>query len=193
MITEDQLEQLAIQWFQDTGWNYVHGAVIAPEGVAAEREVLRTLTPALSQRAREKEGRVAEVRRRVASPGQAMYVVTKQGFRRERGEPLNKERRYPIALTMRGPWERVLPRIMGFPWTSADGLPWGHPEFASRDLPSLQMQASGFRRSLLEMPRWGGRKRGPTIKPDLMVRSGVGVRATCKDCLQDRLERNQKP
>ena len=21
MITEDQLEQLAIQWFQDTGWN----------------------------------------------------------------------------------------------------------------------------------------------------------------------------
>ena len=38
MITEDQLEQLAIQWFQDTGWNYVHGAVIAPEGGAAERE-----------------------------------------------------------------------------------------------------------------------------------------------------------
>jgi type I restriction enzyme, R subunit len=35
MITEDQLEHLAIQWFQDTGWNYVHGAVIAPEGVAA--------------------------------------------------------------------------------------------------------------------------------------------------------------
>ena len=27
MITEDPLEQLAIQWFQDTGWNYVHGAV----------------------------------------------------------------------------------------------------------------------------------------------------------------------
>ena len=38
MITEDQLEHLAIQWFQDTGWNHVHGAVIAPEGVAAERE-----------------------------------------------------------------------------------------------------------------------------------------------------------
>jgi hypothetical protein len=31
MITEDPLEQLAIQWFQDTGWNYVHGAVNAPE------------------------------------------------------------------------------------------------------------------------------------------------------------------
>ncbi len=29
MITEDQLELLAIQWFQETGWSYVHGAVIA--------------------------------------------------------------------------------------------------------------------------------------------------------------------
>ena len=25
MITEDQLEQLAISWFQDTGWGYAHG------------------------------------------------------------------------------------------------------------------------------------------------------------------------
>ena len=38
MITEDQLEQLAIQWFQDTGWSYVNGKVISPEGEAAERE-----------------------------------------------------------------------------------------------------------------------------------------------------------
>lgn len=43
MITEDQVEQLAIQWFQDTGWNYVHGAEIAPEGVAAEREDRRNI------------------------------------------------------------------------------------------------------------------------------------------------------
>jgi type I restriction enzyme R subunit len=43
MITEDQLEQLAIQWFQDTGWNYVHGAMIAPECVAAERENFRAV------------------------------------------------------------------------------------------------------------------------------------------------------
>jgi len=32
MITEDHLEQLAIQWFQDTGWNYVNGKVVSPEG-----------------------------------------------------------------------------------------------------------------------------------------------------------------
>ena len=63
MITEDQLEQLAIQWFQETGWTYVHGAVIAPKGVAAEREALRTLTPALSQGEKEEDGRLAEVLR----------------------------------------------------------------------------------------------------------------------------------
>jgi len=37
MITEDQLEQLAIQWFHDTGWDYVNGKVISPEGGALER------------------------------------------------------------------------------------------------------------------------------------------------------------
>ena len=77
MITEDQLEQLAIQWFQDTGWNHVHGAVIAPEGVAVEREALRTLTPALSQGEKEEDGRLAEVRRRVAMPGRVSHEVTK--------------------------------------------------------------------------------------------------------------------
>jgi hypothetical protein len=27
MITEDQLEQLAISWFQDTGWGYAQGPI----------------------------------------------------------------------------------------------------------------------------------------------------------------------
>jgi type I restriction enzyme R subunit len=84
MITEDQLEQLAIQWFQDTGWNYVHGAVIAPEGAAAERddfravvlkgrlaEAVRRLNPKLSESA------VEEVQLRVAMPGQVSHVATK--------------------------------------------------------------------------------------------------------------------
>lgn len=31
MITENQLEQLALSWFQDTGYNYLNGADIAPE------------------------------------------------------------------------------------------------------------------------------------------------------------------
>ena len=85
MITEDQLEQLAIRWFEETGWTYVHGAVIAPEGVAAEREdfravvlkgrlaeMVRRLNPKLPESAVEEV-----VRRRVAMPGRVLHVVTK--------------------------------------------------------------------------------------------------------------------
>lgn len=43
MITEDQLEQLAIQWFQDTGWTYAGGTDLAPEGVTPERADFRTV------------------------------------------------------------------------------------------------------------------------------------------------------
>jgi type I restriction enzyme R subunit len=41
MITEDQLEQLAITWFQDTGWSFAHGPDIAPEGPSPERADFR--------------------------------------------------------------------------------------------------------------------------------------------------------
>ena len=73
MITEDQLEQLAIQWFQDTGWNYVHGAVIAPDGVAAEREDFRAVVL---------KGRLAEAVRRLnpklpeSAVEEVVHVVT---------------------------------------------------------------------------------------------------------------------
>ena len=30
MITEDHLEQLALTWFQNSGWDYCHGPDIAP-------------------------------------------------------------------------------------------------------------------------------------------------------------------
>ena len=43
MITEDQLEQLTIQWFQDTGWSYANGADLAPEGATPERADFRTV------------------------------------------------------------------------------------------------------------------------------------------------------
>ena len=32
MITESELEAQAITWFQDTGWEFRHGPLIAPEG-----------------------------------------------------------------------------------------------------------------------------------------------------------------
>jgi hypothetical protein len=30
MITEDQLEQLCLDWFRDQGWEYAYGPDIAP-------------------------------------------------------------------------------------------------------------------------------------------------------------------
>lgn len=43
MITEDQLNQLTIQWFQDTGWHTLSGAMIAPNTGSAEREDFRAV------------------------------------------------------------------------------------------------------------------------------------------------------
>jgi len=37
MITEDHLEQLALTWFQETGWSYVPGPTLAHDGPAPER------------------------------------------------------------------------------------------------------------------------------------------------------------
>ena len=36
-MTEDALEQLALAWFQDAGWEYRYGPVIAPDGETPER------------------------------------------------------------------------------------------------------------------------------------------------------------
>ena len=57
-MTEDDLEQLALTWFQDCGWEYSYGPDIAPDGSAPERadykqvvlverllDVLRRLNP----------------------------------------------------------------------------------------------------------------------------------------------------
>ena len=37
MITEDHLEQLVLTWFQDSGWEYLYGPDIAPDGDTPER------------------------------------------------------------------------------------------------------------------------------------------------------------
>src|SRR5262245_55371849 len=36
-MTEDDLEELALTWFQDSGWEYRHGPDIAPDGDSSER------------------------------------------------------------------------------------------------------------------------------------------------------------
>jgi type I restriction enzyme R subunit len=56
MITEDALEQLALNWFKEVGWSYLPGAAIAPEGTAAERDDFRVVTL---------KGRLAAVVRRL--------------------------------------------------------------------------------------------------------------------------------
>lgn len=41
MINEDQLEQLCLEWFSETGWEIAHGPDIAPDGSTSEREDYR--------------------------------------------------------------------------------------------------------------------------------------------------------
>lgn len=41
MINEDQLEQLCLEWFSETGWEIAHGPDIAPDGSTPEREDYR--------------------------------------------------------------------------------------------------------------------------------------------------------
>jgi type I restriction enzyme, R subunit len=89
MITEDKLEQLAIQWFQDTGWIYAHGPDIAPEGAAPERadfrevvlkarlaEAVARLNPALTPEA------VDEVVQLVSKPDQPSLGQNNHSFHR---------------------------------------------------------------------------------------------------------------
>ncbi len=43
MITEDQLEQLCLEWFKSNGWEYVCGYEIAPDGDHSERSDYRQI------------------------------------------------------------------------------------------------------------------------------------------------------
>ncbi|HAW31782.1 MAG TPA: DEAD/DEAH box helicase, partial [Planctomycetaceae bacterium] len=43
MINEDKLEDLCINWFQDTGWNYANGVDISPDGDEPERHDYRVV------------------------------------------------------------------------------------------------------------------------------------------------------
>jgi type I restriction enzyme R subunit len=86
-INEDQLEQLALTWFQDTGWEYRHGPDIAPDGDTPERadyrqvllperlfDALRRLNPAVPDAVLE------EVLHRVAKLHEPLLVQSNRGF-----------------------------------------------------------------------------------------------------------------
>ena len=36
-MTEEQLEQLCLEWFAETGWVLAHGPDLAPDGTTPER------------------------------------------------------------------------------------------------------------------------------------------------------------
>ncbi|ELP32688.1 protein containing Restriction endonuclease, type I, EcoRI, R subunit/Type III, Res subunit [Rhodopirellula baltica SWK14] len=42
-MTEDQLEQLSLDWFRETGWDYANGVDISPDGDDPEREDYRVV------------------------------------------------------------------------------------------------------------------------------------------------------
>ncbi len=43
MITEDQLEQLCLEWFESIGYDYANGYNIAPDGESPERSDYRQI------------------------------------------------------------------------------------------------------------------------------------------------------
>ena len=40
-LNEDAYELQCIEWLKATGWDYLHGGVIAPEGTAPERTTFK--------------------------------------------------------------------------------------------------------------------------------------------------------
>jgi hypothetical protein len=128
MITEDQLERLAIQWFQDTGWENIEHRTPniehrreekrrLTEGVAAEREALRNLAPAFSQGEREEDGSLAEA---VGTRSGGLPPAMRDALC-DLQKLVNARSAFRSAQTMRGPWGSGLPRFMGIPWAQRSG------------------------------------------------------------------------
>jgi type I restriction enzyme R subunit len=86
-ITEGQVEQIALGWFQDTGWEYRHGPDLAPDGDTPERgdyrhvllpgrlrEALRQLNPGMP------DAVLDEVQHRIAKPGHPSLILNNRAF-----------------------------------------------------------------------------------------------------------------
>ena len=87
MISENHLEQLALTWFQDAGWEYCYGPDIAPDGDAPERAdyrqvvlaerllgALRRLNPAIP------EAVLGEVAHRVGKLHEPSLIQSNRAF-----------------------------------------------------------------------------------------------------------------
>ena len=40
-ISEDDLEQMSLEWFQEIGYTFIHGPLLAPDGETPERDDFR--------------------------------------------------------------------------------------------------------------------------------------------------------
>ncbi|CAE6507840.1 putative type I restriction enzyme HindVIIP R protein [Nitrosomonas nitrosa] len=87
MITEDQLEQLALSWFQDTGWDYRYGPDIAPDGDNPERTDYRQvlLTGRLRQALQRLNAGIPasvldDVAHQLTKPGHPSLILNNRSF-----------------------------------------------------------------------------------------------------------------
>jgi type I restriction enzyme R subunit len=87
MLSEQQLEDLCLTWFQDNGWEFRHGPDLAPDGATPERvdyrqvllpgrvlEALRLINPGVA------ESVLEEVVHRLAKPGHPSLILNNQAF-----------------------------------------------------------------------------------------------------------------
>jgi type I restriction enzyme R subunit len=86
-VTEDDLEQLALAWFQDAGWDYLHGPDIAPDSDTPERSDYRqVLLPGHLRAALHRlnpnvpEATLDEVAHQLAKPDHPSLIQSNRAF-----------------------------------------------------------------------------------------------------------------
>jgi type I restriction enzyme R subunit len=86
-VTEDDLEQLALTWFQDSGWDYLHGPNIAPDSETPERADYRqVLLPGHLRASLSRlnpnipEAILDEVARQLAKPDHPSLIQSNRAF-----------------------------------------------------------------------------------------------------------------
>ncbi|MCS6997638.1 MAG: type I restriction endonuclease, partial [Casimicrobiaceae bacterium] len=118
MLTEDALEQLALAWFQDTGWEHRFGPDIAPDGATPERADYRQVV--LTGRLREAlarlnpgvpDGVLDEVVQRVTTLHEPSLVQANRRFHEALvdGLPVEVDVRQGLGVLL-----RLIPPLVAF-------------------------------------------------------------------------------
>ena len=87
MLNEQQLEEICLTWFQDSGWDYLHGPDIAPDSDTPERTDYRqVLLPNHLRTALHRlnpntpEAVLDEVARQLAKPDHPSLILSNRAF-----------------------------------------------------------------------------------------------------------------